>query len=39
VKDHPLFFRFQELVYGRGFVAGVAGIGRALGVLEDDHAW
>lgn len=39
MSDHPLFFRFQELVYGRGFVAGVAGTGRALGVCEDDGAW
>jgi hypothetical protein len=36
---YPVFFTFQELVYGRGFVAGVTGSGRALMVREDDGAW
>jgi hypothetical protein len=37
--EYPVFFTYQELVYGRGFVAGVTGRGRALMTREDDGAW
>lgn len=36
---YPLFFSFQDVVSGNGFLAGVAVRGRVLMVREDDGAW
>jgi len=39
MERYPLFFKFKDVVYGKGFLAQVVAIGRTLLVREEDEWW